>query len=359
MSQNKSVLVAMSGGVDSSVCAYLMKEQGYTCMGTTMKLYRSDKPNPGNFPTCCSETDIDDAREICCQIDMPYQVLDFTADFASKIIDKFVRTYEEGGTPNPCIDCNRFMKFEKLLSFADAYGMEKIATGHYARVEYDEASGRYLLKKAVDSTKDQSYVLYMLTQEQLSRILFPLGGLTKEEVRRIAAEQGFVNAGKHDSQDICFVPDGDYVKFMEEYTGRHYPEGSFLDETGAVIGTHRGSVRYTLGQRKGLGLAMKQPVYVYQKDVKANTVSVGPEDLLFSKELIADEMNWISMDPPTEPVKVWAKTRYRGKELPATVYPLEGGRVRVVFEEPQRAITPGQALVMYQGDVVVGGGRIC
>lgn len=358
MWQSKSALIAMSGGVDSSVAAYLMKEQGYTCMGTTMKLYRSSKPNPGNFPTCCSETDIDDAKEVALQLDMPYQVLDFTADFQKQIIDRFVTTYEAGGTPNPCIDCNRFMKFHRLFIFADAYGLSKIVTGHYARIEQDPATGRYLLRKAVDDTKDQSYVLYMLTQEQLARTLFPLGSLTKAQVREIALAQGFVNAKKHDSQDICFVPDGDYVKFMEEYTGKQYPAGPFLNENGQPVGTHRGAVGYTIGQRKGLGLAMPHPVYVYEKDMQANTVSVGPESLLFSRELIADELNWISIPGLTEPIRVWAKTRYHQKEQPAAAYPDADGTIRIVFDEPQRAITEGQAVVMYQGDLVVGGGRI-
>ena len=243
----------MSGGVDSSVAAWLMREQGYRCEGTTMRLYRNADIGLSQFHTCCSQKDIDDASGVAFQLDIPYEVLDFTMDFRNQIIGKFIRTYESGGTPNPCIDCNRYMKFDKLLRFAEEKGLEYVATGHYALIEYDEVSGRYLLKKALDDSKDQSYVLYMLTQDQLSHIQFPLGGKMKKEAREIAEQLGFCNARKHDSQDICFVPNGDYVKFMEQYTGKHYPAGAFLDLEGQPVGRHCGAVRYTLGQRKGLG----------------------------------------------------------------------------------------------------------
>ncbi len=293
------------------------------------------------------------------QLDLPYEVLDFTLDFKEQIIDKFVRIYESGGTPNPCIDCNRYMKFDKLLDFARSKGLSYVVTGHYARIEQDAQTGRWLLKKAVDLTKDQSYVLYTLTQEQLAHTLLPLGDKTKAEIRVIADQLDFCNAEKPDSQDICFVPDGDYVKFMEQYTGKHYPDGDFLDLSGKPVGRHRGAVRYTRGQRKGLGLAMGSPVYVCDKDMAKNTVSVGPESALFSRTLIAEDFNWISIPSLTAPMRVKAKARYRQPEQPATAYPTEDGKVRVEFDEPQRAMTIGQAAVLYDGDVVVGGGTIC
>ena len=249
-------LIAMSGGVDSSVAAWLMQQAGYDCTGITMRLTRNETLGQSGFHTCCSEKDIEDAAEVAFAMDIPYEVLDFTADFREQIIEKFVRVYEAGGTPNPCIDCNKYMKFRHLLDWARAHGMEYVVTGHYARVEQDEATGRFLLKKGLDEGKDQSYVLYNLTQEQLAHIRLPLGGLHKTEVREIAEQHKFVNARKHDSQDICFVPDGDYARFMEDFTGKHYPAGDFLDENGRVVGTHNGAVRYTIGQRKGLGLAM-------------------------------------------------------------------------------------------------------
>ena len=268
-------LIAMSGGVDSSVAAWLMQQAGYDCTGITMRLTRNETLGQSGFHTCCSEKDIEDAAEVAYAMDIPYEVLDFTADFREQIIEKFVRVYEAGGTPNPCIDCNKYMKFRHLLDWARAHGMEYVVTGHYARVEQDDATGRFLLKKGLDEGKDQSYVLYNLTQEQLAHIRLPLGGLHKTEVREIAEQHKFVNARKHDSQDICFVPDGDYARFMEDFTGKHYPAGDFLDESGRVVGTHNGAVRYTIGQRKGLGLAMGAPVYVCGKDMQANTVTVG------------------------------------------------------------------------------------
>ena len=358
MIEKKSALIAMSGGVDSSIAAYFMIESGYRCEGTTMRLYRNEDIGLCNFRTCCSQKDIDDASEVAFQLDMPYEVSDFTMDFKEQIIEKFIRIYEEGGTPNPCVDCNRYMKFDKLLQFAWDRGLNYVVTGHYARIEQDEATGRYLLKKALDDTKDQSYALYAMTQKQLAHTMLPLGGLRKSEVREIADKLHFVNARKHDSQDICFVPDGDYTKFMEEYTGKHYPVGDFLDQKGNVVGQHTGAVRYTLGQRKGLGLAMGEPVYVCGKSMENNTVTVGPEEALFSRELIAGDMNWIAFEKLEQPMRFRGKTRYRQQEQWATVYPMEHGQVRVEFDAPQRAITTGQALVLYDEDVVVGGGTI-
>ncbi len=350
-------LIAMSGGVDSSVAAWLMQQAGCECTGVTMRLTRNETLGQSGFHTCCSERDIEDAAEVAFAMDIPYEVVDFTADFREKIIEKFIRVYEAGGTPNPCIDCNKYMKFDHLLRWADAHGIDYVVTGHYARVEQDEATGRWLLKKGLDEGKDQSYVLYNLTQEQLARVRLPLGGLHKTEVREIAEKRHFINARKHDSQDICFVPDRDYAKFMEDFTGKHYPPGDFLDENGSRVGTHQGAVRYTIGQRKGLGLAMGAPVYVCAKDMQANTVTVGPEDALFERIVYADEVNWISIPGLTEPLRVTARTRYHQVEQSATVFPAEGG-FRLEFDQPQRAPTPGQAVVLYQGDVVLGGGTI-
>ena len=356
-SRRPGALIAMSGGVDSSVAAWLMQRDGFDCTGVTMRLTRNEAVDTEGLHTCCSERDIEDAAEVAYAMDIPYEVLDFTADFQEKIIDKFIRVYEAGGTPNPCIDCNRYMKFDHLLRWAEAHGMDHVVTGHYARVEQDDATGRFLLKKGLDEGKDQSYVLYNLTQEQLAHIRLPLGGLHKTEVREIAEQHKFVNAHKHDSQDICFVPDGDYARFMEDFTGKHYPAGDFLDESGRVVGTHNGAVRYTIGQRKGLGLAMGAPVYVCGKDMQANTVTVGPEEMLFDRIVYADEVNWIAIPELTGPLRVTARTRYHQVEQAATVYPAECG-FRLEFDQPQRAPTPGQAVVLYQGDTVLGGGTI-
>ena len=356
-SRRPGALIAMSGGVDSSVAAWLMQRDGFDCTGVTMRLTRNEAVNTEGLHTCCSERDIEDAAEVAYAMDIPYEVLDFTADFQEKIIDKFIRVYEAGGTPNPCIDCNKYMKFDHLLRWAEAHGLDHVVTGHYARVEQDEATGRWLLKKGLDENKDQSYVLYNLTQEQLAHIRLPLGGLHKTEVREIAEQHKFVNARKHDSQDICFVPDGDYARFMEDFTGKRYPAGDFLDENGRVVGTHNGAVRYTIGQRKGLGLAMGAPVYVCGKDMQANTVTVGPEEMLFDRIVYADEVNWIAIPELTGPLRVTARTRYHQVEQAATVYPAECG-FRLEFDQPQRAPTPGQAVVLYQGDTVLGGGTI-
>ena len=354
----KKALIAMSGGVDSSVAALLMQQKGYECGGATMKLFVNEQAGVKREKTCCSLDDVEDARSVAYRLHMPYYVFNFTANFEKEVMDRFVCAYEKGWTPNPCIDCNRYLKFEKLYLRMQEMQMDTIVTGHYARVVYDEASGRYLLKKGLDEGKDQSYVLYNLTQEQLAHVRLPLGGLHKAEVREIAEKQHFINARKHDSQDICFVPDGDYARFMEDFTGRHYPAGDFLDENGKKVGTHNGAVRYTIGQRKGLGLAMGAPVYVCAKDMQANTVTVGPEENLFDRIVYADEVNWIAIPELTAPLRVTARTRYHQTEQAATVYPAGEGQFRLEFDQPQRAPTPGQAVVLYQGDVVLGGGTI-
>ena len=354
----KKAMIGMSGGVDSSVAAFLTRQAGFQCIGATMRLFSNDALGEDQQSTCCSLDDVEDARSVARRLGIPHYVFNFKDDFERQVIRKFVSCYECGGTPNPCIDCNRYLKFDRLLRRALELGCDCVVSGHYAQVR--KSGDRYLLYKAADKAKDQTYFLACLNQEQLSRIQFPLGGLTKQEVRAIAEENGFINARKHDSQDICFVPDGDYPAFLERYTGKHYPAGDFLDESGRVVGKHRGAVCYTLGQRKGLGLAMGAPVYVCGKDMEANTVSVGPESSLYRKTLIADDVNWIAIPELTAPLRCKAKTRYRQQEEWATVTPLADGKIQVTFDEPQRAVTPGQAVVFYaaDGDGVVGGGII-
>ena len=353
----KKALIAMSGGVDSSAAAWLTQQMGYDCSGAMMRMFDSDIL-PGGTSSCCSLDDAEDARAVARKMGMPFHVINAKAEFAEHVIGDFIDTYERGETPNPCVNCNRHLKFDLFLRRAQILGYDKIVTGHYARIEYDEARRRWLLKKALDESKDQSYVLACLNQEQLSHTLLPLGTMTKAQSRAIAEEQGFINARKRDSQDICFVPDGDYVAFMEHYTGKHYEPGDFLDLNGQVVGRHRGAVCYTLGQRKGLGLAMGAPVYVCAKDMEKNTVTVGPNESLFATTLLARDFNWIALESLTEPTAVTARARYNQKEQPATVYPAENGLVKVVFREPQRAMTPGQSVVLYQGDMVLGGGTI-
>lgn len=340
------VLVAMSGGVDSSAAAFLMQQQGFDCGGAIMELWN-------NGPTA-----IADAQAVAQRLGMDFFIMDAAAPFREAVVDYFVRSYEEGLTPNPCIQCNRHLKFRYFLDEAQKLGYDHIATGHYARIRRDAETGRFLLCKAADARKDQSYFLSCLDQEQLSRAHFPLGELTKEESRQIAQQQGLVTARKKDSQDICFVPDGDYVAFMKRYTGKDYPAGDYLNLDGQAVGKHCGAVCYTLGQRKGLGIALGAPVYVCSKDMQANTVTVGPESALFATTLLANNWNWFPFETLTAPIRVMAKARYRHIPQPATVYPMEGGCAKVVFDTPQRAITPGQTVALYDGDTVVGGGII-
>ena len=353
-------LIAMSGGVDSSVAALLMRNAGFDCIGVTMKLHDSAGEEYSE-KACCTASDAEDARSVCVRLGMPYYVFNFTADFERDVIEKFVHSYEIGETPNPCIDCNRYLKFDRLYKRAAELGCEYITTGHYARVEFDEKTGRYLLKKSLNAAKDQSYVLYFLTQEQLAHTKLPLGEFAdKEQVRRLAEDNDLINARKHDSQDICFVPDGDYARFIREYTGTTYPEGDFLLTDGSVIGRHSGVIGYTIGQRKGLGISYSEPLYVCNKSVENNTVTLGTAGELFSSELTARDFNLISLpEPPKEPLRVAVRTRYHAKEAPALAYFNADGTVTVRFDEPQRAISPGQAAVLYDGDTVVGGGVIC
>jgi tRNA-specific 2-thiouridylase len=357
----QKALIAMSGGVDSSVAAALMLQQGYDCIGVTLKLYTGEDIDGGKVKatrSCCSLTDVNDARQAAYKLGMPHYVLNFTETFRSEVIRRFVETYEAGATPNPCIDCNRYIKFEQLLYRAQQLDFDFLVTGHYARIEKDRESGRFLLKKAADPKKDQSYVLYAMSQEQLAKTRFPLGQMNKGQVRETAAELGFVNAEKPDSQDICFVPDGDYGSFMERWTGKHYPEGDIVDRDGKVLGRHRGIVRYTIGQRRGLGVAVNEPVYVTAKDMAANTLTLGPDAGLYSKTLIARNINLIALPQLEKPIRLRVKTRYLQAEQWATAEQTAEDEILVEFDEPQRAITPGQAAVMYDGDTVVGGGTI-
>ncbi len=348
-----AVLIAMSGGVDSSAAAYLMQQAGYDCAGATMRL--CDHALLGYTE---SGNAIEDARSVASRLGMPFHTFDNTADFRAQVVERFIHCYEQGGTPNPCVDCNRHLKFDIFLQKALSMGFSYIATGHYAKIRHDPDSERYLLYKATDTAKDQSYFLACLSQHQLAHTLFPLGELTKDQVRQIAEAQGFINARKKDSQDICFIPDGDYKTFMERYTGKQYPAGDFLDTEGKVVGKHAGAVGYTIGQRKGLGIALGEPAYVCHKDMVNNTVTVGPNEALFQKTLRADNWNWIATDNLTEPLRCKARVRYRHTEQPATVYPEENGLARVEFDEPQRAITAGQAVVLYDDDMVIGSGTI-
>lgn len=349
-------IIAMSGGVDSSVAAYLMKNKGFECIGATMKLFDNDDININNEKSCCSLDGVEDARSVANKLGIPYYVFNFKADFNEKVIKNFIQTYENGGTPNPCIECNRNLKFKKLMDKMKELEFDYVVTGHYASVE--EKDGRFLLKRGVDSNKDQSYVLYSLTQEQLSHIIFPLGDYNKSEIREIAEQQGFLNAQKKESQDICFVPDGDYASFIKGYTNKEYPKGNFIDIEKNVIGQHQGIINYTVGQRKGLGVAFGEPRYVCSVNPENNTVTLGKNEDLFSTELIAKDINLISVDKINGEMRVKAKVRYKHTEQPATVIQLDEDTIKVVFDEPQRAITKGQAVVLYDGDYVVGGGTI-
>lgn len=346
----------MSGGIDSSVAAYLAQREGYECIGCTMKLYTNTDAGISERHTCCSLDDVEDARAVAYRLRMRYCVFNFSEGFREQVMLPFCEAYRRARTPNPCIECNRRMKFDALFRRAGELGCEKIVTGHYARIA--RAGERYILQKALDETKDQSYVLYAMTQRELAHTLFPLGAMRKSETRAIAETQGFGNARKRDSQDICFAPDGDYAAAIGRLTGEKSVPGAFVSTDGRVLGEHKGIIHYTVGQRRGLGISHGERLYVCRIDPERNEVILGEEKDLYRSEAAVSDVNWISGETPREPVRCAVKIRYRAREQAATVYPEENGRGRIVFDAPQRAVTPGQAAVFYDGDTVLGGGTI-
>ncbi len=347
----KKVMIGMSGGVDSTVAAHLLKQNGYDVAGMNCRFFCEDES--------AAETgdDISNARAVCKELDIPLFISDLREEFKACVIKDFLQSYENGATPNPCVCCNKHMKFDLMLQKAQALGYDNIATGHYAIIEKDP-NGRFLLKKGADEAKDQSYVLYVLNQYQLSHSVFPLGTLHKTEIREIAQTLGFINANRKDSQDICFVPDGDYAAFIEKSTGKTYPFGNFVDTKGNVLGEHKGIIRYTVGQRKGLGIALGAPMYVCKKDVETNRVILSDNESLFTKTLEAENINLIPFDTISSSIRVKAKVRYKHKEQWATVHQTDSDTLFVEFDEPVRAIAKGQSLVLYDGDYVIGGGII-
>ncbi len=353
----KKVMVGMSGGVDSSVAAKLLYDEGYEVTGVTLKLFDKEALCGGIAVKCSSLTDIDDAKSVADKLGFEHLIFNFEDEFREKVMNKFTKTYLEGETPNPCIECNKHIKFEKMLEKAEELGYDYIATGHYAVREFDEITGKFILKRPADRSKDQTYVLYGLTQYQLSKTLFPLGSYEKSQIRKIAEKAELINSDKPDSQDICFVPDGDYAAFIEKKTGVKSVSGDFIDLSGKILGKHRGVIHYTIGQRKGLGISLGAPAYVTNKDSKTNTVTLGSEEDLYKTEIRVSNINLISYDRIDDGMKVTVKTRYSQNEQEAMLYN-DGEELIVRFSAPQRAPAPGQAAVFYDGDIVIGGGTI-
>ena len=344
----KKVVIGMSGGVDSSVAALLLKQAGYDVIGVTMELWKKE-----------TDISIADAKQIADKLDIPFYTIDLTKEFKEYVIDNFSKQYIEGKTPNPCIECNKYLKFGLMLEKAkEIFDADFIATGHYAKVQYNKETNRYYIEEASTIQKDQTYVLYNLTQEQLKHVLMPLGDYTKEQVRKIAEENNFITANKKDSQEICFVEDNDYAGFIEKHYNYKAKSGEFVDTKGNTYGKHKGIIHYTVGQRRGLGLSLKAPLYVKQVNPKTHEVILCPKEELFSENLTCNNINLITMDKLEQPITATVKIRYSAPKVKATLIPIDDNTIKVVFDEPQRAVTPGQAVVFYDDNIVIGGGTI-
>ena len=354
---NNKVYVAMSGGVDSSVAAFLLKQNGYDCKGVTLRLYDGNDVAVFESRNCGSDEDINDAKSVCSALNMPHAVINMENEFKSCVMQNFADVYYSGGVPNPCIVCNRHIKFKGVLDKAILDGYDFMATGHYCS-KIKDSSGRFLLKKAIDSSKDQTYMLYSLSQDILSRVLFPLGHLSKADVRLLAENNNLINARKKDSQDICFIKDNDYRAFLKRFTGKQSVPGDFLLPDGTAIGTHTGIEGYTIGQRKGLGIAYDHPLYVIDKNPQDNTVTVGKQELLYTSKVTVTDVNFLAFERLSSSIKATSKLRYSQKESECIIHPLSENSVLLEFSQPQRAVTPGQSAVFYDDEYCIGGGII-